>query len=120
MDLDFFWVCKVYWVSGWFGYLWIFSSLICYCGFLFCSGFSGFGDFRRPVAVWALGFGWECIWRGRNLSGCGNEWMIGGEGGGCCSEVAVGEGTMSVLGLRLFDLGVREWEDHYFFNFFFS
>lgn len=34
---------------------------------------------------------------GRNLSVVGNKWMIGGEGGGCCSEVAVDERTMSVL-----------------------
>ena len=34
---------------------------------------------------------------GRNLLGCGNKWMIGREGGGCCSKVAVDEGTMSVL-----------------------
>ena len=64
--------------------------------------------------------------RGRNLSGCGNKWMIGGEGGGCCSEVAVDERTMSVLcggnrlGLRLFDWGVREWEEHLFYFYFFS
>ena len=47
------------------------SSLICCYGFLFCFGFGAFGVYRRPLAGWALGCGWDCIWRG------GIYWVVG-------------------------------------------